>query len=282
MRLALIQMASGPRLGENLSRAEAYIETAGKQGAQVLLLPELFFTPYMGPVEREELFELAHPLQSHPWLFRFQELSRRYQAFIPVSFFERAGPVFYNSVAVFLQGELAGLYRKSHIPDGPGYEEKFYFAPGDTGFRTWSTPWGEIGVAICWDQWFPEAARIMALKGADLLVYPSTIGSEPPEAGGLETRELWRRVMVGHAVANAVYVAAVNRVGEERWGRKRQRYYGASFAVDYQGELLVEAGEEEGIFWAELDLAKARRFRAGMGFFRDRRPDLYGLLSGKR
>jgi N-carbamoylputrescine amidase len=172
-------------------------------------------------------------------------------------------------------GEVLGVYRKSHIPDGPGYEEKFYFNPGDTGFKTWRTRFGAIGVGICWDQWFPETARAMALKGADLLLYPTAIGSEPDEVGGLDTRDMWQRAMIGHAVSNSVYLAAANRVGTEG----DATFYGSSFIADFTGTKLSEADRSsETVIYADLDLAAARRFRAGFGFFRDRRPDLYGPL----
>ena len=205
---------------------------------------------------------------------RYRELG----VVMPASVFERDGPHYYNSIAMIdADGSVLGTYRKSHIPDGPGYEEKFYFRPGDTGFRAWRTRFGTIGVGICWDQWFPEAARAMVLAGADLLLYPTAIGSEPNDPG-LDTRDPWRRVMVGHAVANATPVAAANRIGTE----DGQRFYGSSFIADQRGDLLVELGrDEETIGVAAIDLAAVRRYRASFGFFRDRRPELYGPLTKK-
>jgi len=201
---------------------------------------------------------------------------------IPVSFFERDGPAYYNSVAVVdADGTVLGTYRKSHIPDGPGYEEKFYFRPGNTGFKTWSTAAGTIGVGICWDQWFPECARAMVLQGAELLVYPSAIGSEP-EAPELDTREPWQRAMIGHAVSNVVPVAASNRIGNEGG----QVFYGHSFIADHRGDIVAEIGAaKEGVAVGTFDLDAIRRDRASFGFFRDRRPELYGVLTtadGKR
>ena len=253
VRLAVVQMACSDRLEDNLAKAEGFVREAARQGAQIVLLPELFGN-------------LSFP----------QKLAAELEVVLPVSFFERAGQAYFNSLAmVDADGRRLGVYRKSHIPDGPGYEEKFYFNPGDSGFRAWRTRYGVIGVGVCWDQWFPEAARAMALKGADVLLYPTAIGSEPPEAGELDTQPLWRRAMIGHAVCNCTYVAAANRVGAEG----STTFYGSSFVSDYRGELMAEADRAaETVIYADLDLAAARRFRAGFGFFRDRRPDLYGPL----
>jgi N-carbamoylputrescine amidase len=199
---------------------------------------------------------------------------------LPVSFFERSGQAHYNSLAMIAEtGEIVGVYRKSHIPDGPGYQEKYYFNPGDTGFRAFPTTVGTLGAAICWDQWYPETARAMVLQGAEVLLYPTAIGSEPEEAGAIDTSLLWRRAMIGHAVSNSCYLAAANRVGTERVDGHEQTYYGTSFIADYQGEVLAEADRiTEAVVVATIDLHAARRFRAGMGFFRDRRPDLYTSL----
>ncbi len=276
VRLAVVQMACSDRLEDNLAKAEGFVRRAAADGAQVVLLQELFENLYFPQLEREELFALAHPVEGHPFVERFAALARELGVVLPVSFFERANQAHFNSLAMIdADGTVQGVYRKSHIPDGPGYEEKYYFVPGDTGFRAWRTRFGTIGVGVCWDQWFPEAARAMALLGADLLLYPTAIGSEPEETGGLDTREMWRRAMVGHAVANSVYVAAANRVGREG----DATFYGSSFVCDPKGELVCEADRStETVIHAELDLAWARAFRAGFGFFRDRRPDLYGPL----
>ncbi len=276
VRLAVVQMACSERLEDNLDKAERLVRQAASNGARVVLLQELFESLYFPQLEREELFAMAHPADAHPFLERFGALAAELGVVLPVSFFERAGQATFNSLAMHdADGRRLGVYRKSHIPDGPGYEEKYYFAPGDTGFEAWRTRYGTIGVGICWDQWFPEAARAMALKGADLLLYPTAIGSEPEEAGAMDTQPLWRRAMLGHAVCNGVYLAAANRVGTEG----DATFYGSSFISDYRGEVLAEADRSsETVVYADLDLGAARSFRAGFGFFRDRRPDLYGPL----
>ena len=276
MRLAVVQITIDPGESINLDRAEAKVREAATAGADLLLLPELFAGPYFPQQEREAAFALAHPLAHHPFLPRFQALAAELKVILPISFFERAGQAYYNSLAMIsAEGAIASLYRKSHIPDGPCYEEKYYFNPGDTGFQVYHSPLGAIGAGICWDQWFPEAARCMALRGAELLLYPTAIGSEPPEAGEIDTRPLWQRAMVGHAVSNSCYLAAANRIGIEG----EMTFYGSSFICDYTGELMAEASpDEETILYGDLDFAAARQFRAGMGFFRDRRPDLYSAL----
>ncbi len=276
VRLAVVQMACSDDLAANLSKAEAMVREAAANGANIVLLQELFESLYFPQLEREDLFALAHPLKNHPFLERFGALAGELGVVLPVSFFEKANQTYFNSLMMFdADGSNLGVYRKSHIPDGPGYEEKYYFNVGDTGFKSWRTKFGTVGVAICWDQWFPEAARSMALQGADLLLYPTAIGSEPQEAGGLETKAMWRRAMVGHAVSNSCYVAAANRVGPE----DDATFYGGSFVSDYMGEMLTEADEvSETVIYADLDFAKAQTFRAGFGFFRDRRPELYKRL----
>lgn len=276
MRLAVIQMAMSQSLPDNVDKATELVRNAAGRGARVVLLPELFENHYFPQQQREERFELAHPAARHPFLQHFEKLAKELAIVLPISFFERSGQAHYNSLAmVDADGARLGIYRKSHIPDGPGYQEKYYFNPGDTGFKTWSTAAGQVGVGICWDQWFPEAARVMALQGADLLLYPTAIGSEPPEADSLDTRGMWQRAMLGHAVCNSCYVGAANRVGQEG----DARFYGRSFICDYRGEMLQEADEAaETVLVADVDLEEARRFRAGMGFFRDRRPQLYGPL----
>jgi N-carbamoylputrescine amidase len=282
-KLAVIQMSCSDVLGDNLEKAEAFVREAAANGANIVLLQELFENLYFPQLEHDDLFALAHPRDTHPFLERFGTLAGELGVVLPVSFFEAAGQAYYNSLMMYdADGSELGLYRKSHIPDGPGYEEKFYFNVGDTGFKAWQTHYGNVGAAICWDQWFPETARSMALQGANLLLYPTAIGSEPEETGGLETRDMWQRAMIGHAVSNSCYVAAANRVGKEG----NARFYGSSFICDYTGTKLAEADEtSETIIYAELDFAEARRFRAGFGFFRDRRPELYGrilTLDGER
>ncbi len=276
MHLAVIQMSMDIEESINLDKAEAMVREASAQGAQVVLLPELFAGQYFPQTETEAAFDLALPVNHHPFLPRFQALAGELNLVLPLSFFERAGQAHYNSLAmVAADGAIAQVYRKSHIPDGPCYEEKYYFNPGDSGFQVYNSAYGCLGAGVCWDQWFPEAARCMALKGAELLLYPTAIGSEPPEAGEIDTQPLWRRAMVGHAVSNSCYVAAANRIGPEG----QMTFYGNSFICDYTGEMIASAKrDEETILYGELDFAAARRFRAGMGFFRDRRPELYGPL----
>jgi N-carbamoylputrescine amidase len=278
--LGVVQMSMSDVLEENVAKAMALVREAAGRGATAVLLPELFEGYYWPQAQREQYFERAHPVEGHPFIGGFQALARELGVVLPLSFFERAGHAHYNSlVMIDATGELLGLYRKSHIPDGPGYMEKYYFAPGDTGFKAFPTRSGTLGAAICWDQWYPETARAMALQGAEVLLYPTAIGSEPETAGPMDTSRMWRRVMVGHAVANACYLGAANRVGTERIEGSEQTFYGTSFICDYSGEILTEAGRtEETVLVAPLRLDDARAFRAGMGFFRDRRPDLYGPL----
>jgi N-carbamoylputrescine amidase len=278
--LAVVQMRMSDALEDNVARAMAAIRDAAGQGATIVLLPELFEGYYWPQAQREQFFERAHPLEGHPFVPRFQALARELGVVLPLSFFERAGHTYYNSlVMIDATGDTLGLYRKSHIPDGPGYMEKYYFTPGDTGFKAFTTKSGHIGAGICWDQWYPECARAMALAGAEVLLYPTAIGSEPEASGVIDTSAMWQRVMIGHAVANACYVGAANRIGTERVEGLEQTFYGCSFIADYAGEMIAEAGRaEETVLIAPLDLDAARRFRAGMGFFRDRRPDLYGAL----
>ncbi len=275
-RLAVVQLQLSSDRDENVTKAIAQVRTAAAAGAQIVLLPELFEGLYFPQFEREESFGLAHAVTGHPFLGRFQAIARELNLVLPISFFEKAGQAYYNSLATFdADGRQLGIYRKSHIPDGPGYEEKYYFNPGDTGFQALSTHYGTVGSAICWDQWFPEAARCLTLQGADLLLYPTAIGSEPPEAGSIDTQSMWQRAMVGHAVSNSCYVAAANRVGIE----SHTTFYGSSFICNYCGEILAQADRnEETILYADLDFAAAQQFRAGMGFFRDRRPSLYQTL----
>ncbi|PYE51925.1 N-carbamoylputrescine amidase [Deinococcus yavapaiensis] len=285
VKLAVVQMSMTDVLQENVAKAERFVREAAAEGANVILVPELFENLYFCQAEREEFFSLAHEVDGHPFLGRFQDLARELGVVLPISFFERSGHAHYNSLAMIdADGDLMGVYRKSHIPDGPGYEEKYYFNPGDTGFKVWKTRYGTIGVGICWDQWYPETARAMALLGAEILLYPTAIGSEPEEAGGIDTKDMWQRAMIGHAVSNVVYLAAANRIGSERVQHgdgkvTEQAFYGHSFIADFTGTKQREFGKtEQGVLTLDLDLDKARTFRAGMGFFRDRRPELYAPL----
>ncbi len=274
--VAALQLALGSGdERENIAAVSALVEQAASRGARIVLPPELFSGPYFCQQEDEALFALARPTQDHPSVVAMQELARKLGVAIPTSFFERDGHHYYNTLAMIDdRGEILGTYRKSHIPDGPGYEEKYYFRPGNTGFKVWDVAGTRIGVGVCWDQWYPETARAMALMGAELLFYPTAIGSEPYDAE-FDTSRLWRRAMIGHAVSNCMPIIAANRIGMEHG----QDFYGHSFITDEWGDFQAEMGRgESGVLVAELDLARAARHRAGMGFFRDRRPQLYGRL----
>ena len=260
---------------ENTSRVVRAIRTAAAQGAEVILPSELFCDHYFCKTQEEHHFATAEKWQDHPAVTQLQGLARELSVVIPVSIFEKDGPEYYNSVVMIdADGSTLGVYRKSHIPDGPGYQEKFYFRPGNTGFKVWDTQKGRIGVGICWDQWFPEAARAMALMGADILLYPTAIGAEPQDQS-LDTAARWRRAMQGHAVSNVIPVVAANRVGDE----DGQLFYGTSFICDHVGEIVSDLDRsEEGFALASFDLNEIDRERAAWGFFRDRRPDLYDPL----
>ncbi|MEJ7728711.1 MAG: N-carbamoylputrescine amidase [Polyangiaceae bacterium] len=273
--VAAIQAPLGDDRATNVQRIERLVREAAGRGAQIILPPELFETPYFCREEREELFDLARTVEGNPTIERFAAVARELGVVIPISFFERAGQAHYNSVAVLdADGKNLGVYRKSHIPDGPGYEEKFYFRPGNTGFKAFATRHAIIGVGICWDQWFPECARAMTLLGAEVLFYPTAIGSEP-EQPDLDTKDPWQRVMIGHTVANVVPLVAANRIGVE----DGQQFYGSSFIANHRGDKVAELGRsDEGIIVASFDLAEVRRNRAAFGLFRDRRPELYGPL----
>lgn len=275
--IGIVQCALDGSRETNVERVQALIREAAKRGAQIILTPELFEGPYFPQTENEQAFDLAAPLDGHPTVARMQALAAELAVVLPVSFFERAGQAYYNSlVLIDADGARLSVYRKSHIPGGSGYEEKFYFRPGDTGFRVWKTRYGSVGAGICWDQWFPEAARSMALQGAEVLLYPTAIGSEP-NAPDEDTKAPWQRVMIGHAVANAMPVAAANRIGTE----DELTFYGSSFICDQRGDIEVELGrEEEEVAVASFERAVLRRYRANWGFFRDRRPELYGRLTG--
>lgn len=275
MKVAALQLALGGDIQTNIAAVEAHVREAAQHGAQIILPPELFEGRYFCQTQDERFFETAAPTTEHQAVKAMQALAAELQVYIPCSFFERDGPHYYNSLAMIDDsGTVMGLYRKSHIPDGPGYTEKFYFRPGNTGFKVWPTRHGNVGVGICWDQWYPETARAMMLMGADILMFPTAIGDEPA-AEDLDTSRLWRRAMVGHAVSNVVPVVASNRIGAEG----AMNFYGHSFIANERGDLLVEYGAEEcGVLVAEFDLELARKHRATFGFFRDRRPELYGRL----
>lgn len=274
--VAALQLPLGGAEADNIAATAALVEQAAQGGAQIVLPPELFAGPYFCKVEDEALFALAYPLDQDPSVREMRKLAKAHGIAIPTSFFERDGHHYYNTLAMIgPDGDVMGTYRKSHIPDGPGYEEKYYFRPGNTGFKVWDVFGTRIGVGVCWDQWYPECARAMALMGAELLFYPTAIGSEPYDAD-LDTSRMWRRAMLGHAVSNCMPVIAANRIGTE----DGQRFYGHSFISDEWGDFLTEFGAgETGVLSATIDLTRAATHRAGMGFFRDRRPQLYTRLA---
>jgi N-carbamoylputrescine amidase len=282
--VAATQFACGWELASNLDRAERLVREAHGRGAQVILLQELFATPYFCIEQDASYLRLAESADDSPLLRRFGALAAQLEVVLPISFFERAGNVYFNSLAMFdADGRRLGIYRKSHIPNGPGYQEKFYFTPGDTGFRVFDTRYGRIGAAICWDQWFPESARVMALMGAELLLYPTAIGSEPPPAPPVDSRLHWQRTQQGHAAANLMPLIASNRIGTEYSKQDPQglyiHFYGSSFIADASGAMVAEAAEDaEAVITAKFDLERMRQARDSWFVFRDRRPDLYGPL----
>ena len=274
--VAATQMACGWDRDANIGRADKLIREAASRGAQVILIQELFETPYFCKDHSARHLELAKPLDAHPTVEHFRAVARELGVVLPISIFERANNAFYNSIAVVdADGAVLGSYRKSHIPEGPGYHEKFYFSPGDTGFKVFDTRYAKLGVAICWDQWFPEAARSMALMGADMLLYPTAIGSEPQDPS-IDSSGHWQRTMQGHAAANIMPVVASNRIGTEQGEKYTMTFYGSSFIASPTGEKVAEADRvSETVLTADFDLDEVRRYRQSWGVFRDRRPDLY-------
>ena len=281
LKVAALQLALADEdEAANIAAVSDLVAEAAGQGGQVILPPELFSGPYFCREEKDEFFALARPTAQHPSVIAMQALARKLGVAIPTSFFERDEHHYYNTLAMIdADGEIMGTYRKSHIPDGPGYEEKFYFRPGNDGFKVWDVFGARIGIGICWDQWYPETARCLALKGAQVLFYPTAIGSEPKDAD-MDTSRMWRRAMIGHAVSNCMPVVAANRIGHEGSQDAGNTFYGHSFIADEWGDVLAQfGGEETGALVAELDLDAARRHRASWGFFRDRRPQLYGRIA---
>ena len=264
---------------KNIASAERVVRAAAAQGANVILLQELFETPYFCAIQKRDYYALAAPLAGHPTIGHFQALARELGVVVPVPLYERAGEALFNSVVVVdADGEIVGHYRKSHIPQSPGYEEKYYFSPGDTGFKAIPTAFGVLGIAICWDQWFPEVARALVLGGAEFLLYPTAIGSEPGDPS-YDSMEHWRTVMRGHAAANMVPVIASNRIGRETTGAVTMQFYGSSFVAGPTGQLVAEANRtSESVITAGFDLDKCREERTSWGCFRDRRPELYEAL----
>ena len=285
--VAALQTAYGPDMGANIARTEALVREAAALGAQIILPSELFQGEYFCVSQEERWFATAFPWREHPCVLAMQKLAAELDVVIPTSIYEKEGPHYFNSlVMIDAGGDLMGVYRKSHIPDGPGYQEKYYFRPGDTGFEVWDTKYAKVGVGICWDQWYPEAARAMTLMGAEVLMYPTAIGSEPHDAD-LDTAAPWQRVMQGHAVANVIPVVASNRIGQESLiapqSGQGQSFYGHSFIANHRGDKLAEFGAvEEGVLTARFDLDYLNTHRAAWGFFRDRRPELYTALASAR
>lgn len=276
VKVAATQMSCSGSIEENIAKADALVREAAKQGAQIILLQELFETPYFCQKEKSDYYTYATEIEHNKAVNHFKQVAKELKVVLPISFYEKKNYARYNSLAVIdADGEVLGHYRKSHIPDGPGYEEKFYFNPGDTGFQVWKTRYGKIGVGICWDQWYPEAARVMALMGAELLFYPTAIGSEPQDSS-IDSKDHWQACMLGHAAANLIPVIASNRIGREEDEDSAIDFYGSSFIAGPQGNKIDEAGRtEETVLTAEFDLDELETMRIEWGVFRDRRPELY-------
>ena len=274
--VAATQMACSNDTDKNVSNAEKLVRQAASEGAQIILIQELFESQYFCMDQKEELFELSKPFDNHPTIKKFSELAKELKVVLPVSFFEKANRAHYNSVAIVdADGSILGKYRKSHIPDGPGYQEKFYFNPGDTGFKVWNTKYAKIGVGICWDQWFPEAARSMVLNGAELLLYPTAIGGEP-EDDGFDSSDMWQRAMIGHSASNQIPVIASNRIGTEKGIDIENYFYGRSFVTNHVGDKIAEGSrDKEEVLIGKINLSEAETLRNVWGVFRDRRPELY-------
>jgi N-carbamoylputrescine amidase len=283
--VAAVQMACDWDIEGNIARAERLVRQAASRGAQIILLPELFETPYFCIEQDARHLSLAHTAAESRAVRHFAPVARELGVVLPISFFERSGPAYFNSIAILdADGTNLGIYRKSHIPNGPGYQEKNYFSPGDTGFKVWTTRFARLGVGICWDQWFPETARVMSLMGAELLLFPTAIGTEPPPALPVNSREHWQRTQQGHAAANLTPLIASNRYGLERSLQDPEglylRFYGSSFIADAMGAKVEEAPEEgDAVLTHTFDLAEVAQLRDNWFVFRDRRPDLYGALT---
>lgn len=279
VKVAATQMSCTNNIDENIQNADRLVREAAAKGAQIILIQELFETLYFCQKEKPEYYNYATEVEENKAINHFKQVAKELEVVLPISFYEKKNNARYNALAVIdADGEVLGVYRKSHIPDGPGYEEKYYFNPGDTGFKVWKTKYGKIGVGICWDQWYPEAARCMALMGAELLFYPTAIGSEP-ESPDVDSRDHWQRCMLGHAACNLMPVIASNRIGKEVIGDSTINFYGSSFIANAVGEKLVEANRtDESVIVAEFDLDGIQEQRIEWGIFRDRRPDLYGAI----
>lgn len=280
VKVAATQMSCSTNIDENISKAESLVRKAAADGAQIILLQELFETPYFCQKEKADYYVYATELEHNKAVNHFKAIAKELKVVLPISFYEKKNYARYNSLAVIdADGEVLGKYRKSHIPDGPGYEEKFYFNPGDTGFKVWNTRYAKIGVGVCWDQWYPEAARCMALMGAELLFYPTAIGSEPQD-GDIDSKDHWQMCMRGHAASNLIPVIASNRIGLEEDEDSSITFYGSSFIAGPQGNMIQEAGRtEQSVLTASFDLDALESARIEWGIFRDRRPDLYKAIA---
>jgi len=278
LKVAAVQMQMSEDKGMNISKAESFVREAAEAGAKIILLPELFEGLYFCKDMDKHYFSWAKSREGHPLLHSFSQLAKELEVVILVSYFEKSGDDYFNSLVVMdADGTIQQNYRKTHIPDGPGYEEKFYFKPGNTGFKVWDTAYGRIGAGICWDQWFPETARSLALMGAELIFYPTAIGSEP-EIGG-DSKDHWQRVQMGHAAANTTPVIAANRIGVEEGESCSLTFYGSSFMTDMTGEKIAEATRDrEEIIYASYDLQMNAEHKAYWGLFKDRRPECYGAI----
>ena len=286
IKVAAVQMSCSTVVDENIAKAESLVRKAASEGAKIILLPELFERQYFCQERRYEYYEFAKSVEENDAVLRFKNVAKELEVVIPISFYEKAGNVLYNSVAMIdSNGEVIGVYRKTHIPDDHFYQEKFYFTPGNLGFKVFDTKYGKIGIGICWDQWFPETARCLALMGADIILYPTAIGKEPI----LEVDSMghWSRTMQGHSAANIIPVVAANRVGNEKVTPCKENndqtseltFYGSSFLTDHVGEIITQAGrEEETVIYAEYDFDSIKNDRLSWGLFRDRRPETYGLI----
>jgi N-carbamoylputrescine amidase len=280
VKVAATQMSCSNNIDENISNAEKLVRDAANQGAQIILLQELFETPYFCQKEKSDYYVYATELEQNKAINHFKKIAKELKVVLPISFYEKKNYARYNSLAVIdANGEILGTYRKSHIPDGPGYEEKFYFNPGDTGFKVWNTQYGKIGVGVCWDQWYPEAARCMTLMGAEILFYPTAIGSEPQDQS-IDSKDHWQTCMLGHAASNLIPVIASNRIGAEVDEDSKIKFYGSSFIAGPQGNKILEANRtEETVLVTEFDLDQLETQRIEWGIFRDRRPDLYKIIA---
>lgn len=278
VKVAATQMSCSWNREEVLDKAEKLVRKAAAEGANIILLQELFETPYFCQKQKFEYFDLAKPLSENAAVKRFTEVAKELQVVLPISFYEKAGNTAFNTIAIIdADGTILGTYRKTHIPDGLPYAEKFYFTPGDTGFKVWKTKYADIGVGICWDQWFPEAARSMALLGAELLFYPTAIGSEPTL--NIDSKPHWQHAMQGHVAVNIMPVIASNRIGTETDDESSMTFYGSSFIADQTGTIVEEADREtESVLVHEFDLDAIAQMRREWGVFRDRRPEMYGTL----